>query len=360
MKHLLLLLFFLTSPAFASQNCNEALFLFKANDLILNKNFTYQPDSLSCPDRFINPLNDRLSAGNVFLDFEYTTETVKVPFRFEELIPSCAIDSKGIFTLCVRVSSDGESWSQWFQIGSWGGGIENYVSEDYLAKVKTDYISAKDELSYFQLRILSSSNSDKIRSLSAAISSEKTDANLKLSRESVFMNRYCGVDLDVPFKSQTWEDKDIAGHICSPISIAMIMAYYSVNVTSKALSAKVYDARNDMYGIWWRAIQVASVYGFDGYVRYFRSYDDVGEYLLRGIPVAACVCFEENELTGAATQASEGHVVVLSGFDPNGNPICRDGAWSNANEGIVVYGREEFGKSWFDRGGGVGYIILPN
>ena len=366
MKYFLLLLLLLISPVFASQNCNEALFYFEGRELYINNlSHSDKAEGFNNVETFINPLQDRLNPNvDAYFNFEYSTEVIRTSFNFEELIPSCAVDTKDVFALCVKVSPDGENWSKWFMIGFWGLGISDfkikYIEEDKFAKLKTDYISLKEPVSYFQLRILAMTDSIKIRSLSAAISSEKTDKNLQLARNSCFMNKYCGIALDVPFRSQAWEDKKISGHICSPVSIGMIMDYFGVNIKSKELSEKVYDIPTDMYGIWWRSVQAAAGYGFDGYVRYFRSYDEVGEYILQGIPIAACVCFGENELSGSATEESEGHVLVLSGFDSKGNPICRDGAWKTAKEGIVIYGREEFKNAWFNRGGGVGYVIFPH
>jgi len=331
MKYFFLIFLFLFCPAaYAKDNCNEALFHFENCSLSEN------------------------SSGF----FEYETDIIKSPFLFEELIPSLTANDSS-FAFYVRVSSDAKKWSSWFFLGSYGEFGRPYLprrTEDNFAKIKIDYLSSKKPLLYFQIKFISKT-SLKIKLLSVALSSEKTDRNIKLYRKSVFASSYNNIDLKVPFRSQAWEDKSISGDICSPVSIGMVMNFYGVNAASDKIAKLVYDEKNDMYGIWWRSVFAASLYGFDGYVRYFRDFDDVGEYILKGIPVIACVRFEEDELSGSAVSMSEGHVVVISGFDSKGNPICRDCAWKSEKTGIVTYPREEFARAWFERGGGVGYII---
>jgi len=137
------------------------------------------------------------------------------------------------------------------------------------------------------------------------------------------------------------------------------MAYYGTDIPVSSIVPAVYEPFYNMYGLWWRSVQVTCEYGYTSWVQYFKNFKEAERFIAEGIPVAACVSYKENELKKAPRQFSEGHVIVINGFDDKGNVICRDSAGKDLSEGCVTYNREEFAKAWFVNAGGVGYIILP-
>ena len=194
-------------------------------------------------------------------------------------------------------------------------------------------------------------------SLNISASTQRGDKKLKLyEKTNLGKNSY----MAVPFRSQGWEDKKISSEICSVVSTATVMDYYGVDVKTAELAKVAYDKRYKMYGMWWRAVQSAHQYGFDGYVRHFRSFEDVKEYIDKKMPVIACICVNKNDIADDPNYETDGHVLVILGFDENGDILCADGGFRKEEDGILSYKREEFEKIWFVNGGGIGYIIMPN
>ncbi len=166
------------------------------------------------------------------------------------------------------------------------------------------------------------------------------------------------VNLKVPYRSQRSEDPSIAGDICSVTSVSMVMEYRGVKRATAEMAKLIYEPGTNLFGIWWRAVQGASQYGLQGWVGYFRNWQEVYRELALGNPVIACISFDEGALAGSPTSSSEGHVIVVRGFDEKGNPLCNDPAGKNEKDGVIAYDREDLAKAWFDRGG-VGYMITP-
>jgi hypothetical protein len=121
-----------------------------------------------------------------------------------------------------------------------------------------------------------------------------------------------------------------------------------------------YDARHDIYGNWSRAVQAAADYGIKGLVARFTEWAAVREFIERRIPIIASVRFAPGALPGAPLPGSEGHLIVVRGFDGRGHAVVNDPARRVA-EGQRVpdpqrYPLEALGRAWFG-GSGVGYVL---
>ncbi len=304
---------------------------------------------------------------------------VELPFSFEECVPSWAIKCPEDASYAVFIRIGGEyGLSDWLLAGEWNCELtSSKIRSLVLNGNLNETLSASQKNSYAEIRadyLIASVDSDKIQllfvflpsdrcagdfeiaSISAAASTHRGDLRLRLYDRSLNVIPH---NLSIPFRSQAWEDKSIAGEVCSVVSTAMIMDYYGVDEKTSNLAKSAYDKRHNMYGMWWKAIASASTYGFDGYVRYFRSWEDVQKFTSNGMPIAACILFDEGELANAATIASEGHVLVISGFSELGDVYCADGAFRDQESGLVLYDRHEMEKAWFINGGGIGYVIFP-
>jgi hypothetical protein len=299
----------------------------------------------------------------------YISPPLTTEFPFKEVIPSWNIlcpKSCG-YHMELRVSNDGATWSPWFYVGSWGRTAEkpsNPLTRDSWGALKVDYFVSLRRTSFIQVRATLFSRDGKetptLTLLSLALSSERGDQNQALRRpprkkvpRELWQKR-----LNVPYRSQLGESESIAGHICSPTSVSMVMHYWGIAKATADVAADIYDSDHKMYGIWWRAVQEASQFGLEGWVQYFRNWEEVREWIARDQPVIACISFDSGGLSGSPTDASEGHVIVIAGFDEKGDPICNDPAGASSDDGIVVYDQEEFARAWFDKGG-VGYILAP-
>ncbi len=79
------------------------------------------------------------------------------------------------------------------------------------------------------------------------------------------------------------------------------------------------------------------------------------------MPVIASIAWKRGELSRAPIPRSEGHLVVIRGFDPSGNVIVNDPAGCDDSRVRRVYRRDEFARAWFCSGsGGVAYLVRPD
>ncbi len=77
------------------------------------------------------------------------------------------------------------------------------------------------------------------------------------------------------------------------------------------------------------------------------------------MPVIMSISWGRGQLSGAPIAASNGHLIVLVGFDAQGNPIVNDPA-APANETVQrTYKRAELEKLWLQASGGTAYLIYP-
>jgi hypothetical protein len=79
------------------------------------------------------------------------------------------------------------------------------------------------------------------------------------------------------------------------------------------------------------------------------------------LPVIASIAWKRDELSGAPIPCSEGHLLVIRGFDPSGNVVVNDPAGCDNSHVRRVYRRDEFARAWFCSGsGGVAYLVYPD
>ena len=282
---------------------------------------------------------------------EYISPFISSPFLFKEAIPSVNIDCQSSSSFKIHIEFENNLWHYF---GYWGRSNED---EETSALLDCDYFKIEKPAKKCRFKIGLFRRADEptpvIKSLNMAFS-EEIFTNTRPFNNSI---PTIAKTLPVPFRSQFSEDPAFCAHICSATSIGMVMNYYGKNIATAEIVRKVYDPFYDMYGLWWRSAQIASEYGFTSWVQYFQDWQSCEDFIAQGIPVIACTAYKEGELPGAPAEFSQGHIIVISGFDTNGNPICRDSAGKDEKTGILTYDRESFGKSWFSNAGGVGYII---
>ena len=81
-------------------------------------------------------------------------------------------------------------------------------------------------------------------------------------------------------------------------------------------------------------------------------------FIDKGVPLVASVAWSSNKLTGAI-KSTNGHLLVIGGFDGHGNVIAYDPAHDTDAEVRQVYDREEFERAWIPASGGIVYVIRP-
>jgi len=163
-------------------------------------------------------------------------------------------------------------------------------------------------------------------------------------------------DLRVPFRAQGHEPANVRGSICSPTAATMVMAYWGVDRPVRENAMAIYDAEHDIFGNWGRAVQRAGELGLDAWLTRLRSWEQVKSLIAEGQPVIAAINFEKGEFPSALYARTDGHLIVIRGFNANGDVIVNDSASKEKGDG-VIYKADELGRAWFDNAGGVAYII---
>ncbi len=361
---IIFIFFILVNTSYAI-DYSDIFIIYKENDL---KQFTLK-DSIFEDNKII------IKNKNSYI----LSPIIKLPFNFEECVPSWNIkcSDKSSFYVFVRFEDGENQISPWLLMGEWGEMSDYKKLKSYLdnskidgkfenpfkysgISIETDYILSKNKkFNKIQFCFIFDPNCEdtiEFSSLNISASTHRGDKKLKLyEKTNLGKNSY----FSVPFRSQGWEDKKISSEICSVVSTATVMDYYGVDIKTAELAKIAYDKRYKMYGMWWRAVQSAHQYGFEGYVRHFRSFEDVKEYIDKKMPVIACISVNKNDISDDPNYETDGHVIVIMGFDKNGDILCADGGFRKEEDGILSYKREEFEKIWFINSGGIGYIIYP-
>jgi Peptidase_C39 like family len=162
--------------------------------------------------------------------------------------------------------------------------------------------------------------------------------------------------LDVPERSQMLY-KDGGEGWCSPTSTSMILAFYGLNFPVPQTAAATFDSAYDGTGNWPFNTAYAGSKGLRALVTRLPNLRGAERYIAAGIPLGVSLGWKKGELPGAAVSYSDGHLMVLVGFDAAGNPVLNDPA-SPTDAGVRrTYPRAAFEKLWLSHSGGLAYLI---
>jgi len=299
----------------------------------------------------------------------YTSRVIEAEFPFNDLVPSWNVElPEGTgFLVEIRVGRKaGEVWTPWYYFGIWGSMPERpdpIVQDDHgIVEVDTFRSSqAFDRIQYrFILTSRSASQTPVVRRVGLAYSNTLGDEALA--------RRMCKpIDpgprsgwarrLPVPWRSQAVEDASIRHSICSPTSVSMVLHYYGINEPTAKVCATIYDSHYRIYGNWIRAVEGAYLYGVAGYLERFGDFDAVRRHIAAGHPLIASIRVDApGELRRAPYRLSNGHLIVITGFDAKGDLHVNDPAARTAQAGVVTYASQDMQKVWLDHGG-VGYVL---
>ncbi|NWJ96184.1 MAG: peptidase C39 family protein [Chloroflexi bacterium] len=264
----------------------------------------------------------------------------------------------------------GNHWTREYVLGVWAseeGTVKRHSVDgqtDGDGKVQTDTLVLNNRASAFQLRVvLFSTNQQASPYLRAtAVSAVRNGA-----MPAVTSPRLWNHDLSVPERSQMiYPD---GGEVwCSPTSVSMVLEYWShqtgqanLNQTVPFTAAHTNDWIYQGNGNWPFNTAYAASFGLTAYVSRFHSLSQVEPWIERGIPVIVSVAYRPGELAGTPISQTDGHLIVLRGFDSSGNVIVNDPAGDPriGQKVRIVYNRAQFEKVWQNGSGGAVYLIYP-
>lgn len=166
-----------------------------------------------------------------------------------------------------------------------------------------------------------------------------------------------GVRLAVPARSQMEAEAALAPRICSPTCVAMLLDFWRRPASLEALAAEIFHPGIDLYGVWPAAIVAAGRRGLAGYLLRFPDWAAAQWCLARGLPIIASIRYGAGELTGAATAATPGHLIVLTGWDGD-HVHVNDPASPTVASVSRRYRLTELTHAWLDHTA-VGYVLFP-
>jgi len=243
-----------------------------------------------------------------------------------------------------ELETDGDG--VWRAMGKWGSQPQSVKGDG----VEVDTLVLKSTAKSFRFRVTPESGT--AVTLVAVTYWSKGEKN-PLSEQS---SAAWGRTLDVPELSQRTAAKDSA-KICSPTSLAMILRYYGASKSLEDVAAGVYDHAGRIYGNWpFNTAYAHDASGLEAYVRKFMGLEDLEAEIVAGRPVEISLRWEEGDLDGAPIPRSDGHMIVVAGFTPDGDVVVND---PDAKPGEVrrVYKRAQIDKTWQERGDGVAYVL---
>lgn len=277
-----------------------------------------------------------------------------LPSPFDRGLPSWngeALNENGGFKVSMRFKY-GATWSPWLTAGYWKNYIwPSYGTISYAAgEIDYDYVVLDDFHTIWQWRVefkrqLAADPSPSIEKLSFYVSDQRTTDNMDLS--AIVNDDPPEIYIPTNFVCQYNVDPVIGGSICSPTSTVMAIRSYDIEVDPYDFAVDNYDDYWNIFGMWPRAVQNAAGYHLDGAVTRYRTWSQAYDTLAAGGRVVMSV----------GPPLYSGHLMMLAGFDSQGDPLVHDPARQNG-EGYK-YNKSSLSQSWFTKGG-VSYTFFPD
>jgi hypothetical protein len=121
----------------------------------------------------------------------------------------------------------------------------------------------------------------------------------------------------------------------------------------------VFDYHYDGAGNWPFNTAYAGGRGLDAFVTQLHDLTEAEQFIKAGIPLVASIAAEPNKLTGFLFKGTDGHLLVIVGFDQAGNVVVDDPAATSDTTVRKTYDRAEFEKAWLPATGGIVYVMKP-
>ena len=297
---------------------------------------------------------------------------------FDTLVPSwnAATPTGTWLQLEIRVRSGAtSSWTRWFNLGVWASGtqsvkrhsVDGQKSETW--EVLTDTLQSRGlifaDAYQYRLTLFTERRGVSPQVRGVFVVASDSNRHREYLRIAADESSSWGRELAVPARSQMVYEEGAEAR-CSPASLSMVMAYWAGKTGNASLDRSVptvvqgtYDHVYGGNGNWPFNAAYASSFGLKASVNRLRL-GQVERLISCGVPVIASVAWGVGELAGAPIPASEGHLLVIRGFDALGNVITNDPAGHEDAQVRRVYLRDEFVRAWANGSGGVAYLVYPD
>ena len=282
------------------------------------------------------------------------------PFPFDNLVGSFSADVPpgGELEMSVKVRT-GAGWSEWYVLGTQtsDGFSSAPKSDDATAALDVDELKLKTSAAAarYRFKFRAGRRPVRLRSVSLALS----DAAAPIAPPAFSTGPWVR-ELSIAPRSQRDEQEKYKHDVCSPTSLAMVLEFWGFKKTTESVALGVRDRNSQLFGNWPANAAYAAVSGLDARVARLESLTDLEREVEAGRPVVVSVTFGAGELPGSPMQQTSGHIIVVSGFTPEGDVIVDDPAGRGRGDVRRVYGRAAFHKAWRVNKRGLAYLVGPD
>lgn len=289
-----------------------------------------------------------------------TLPVLRPKHPFHELLLSWNVETSSDIGLAfeARVGRGPDGWSPWLYFGEWNTVRPQDAEVEFEnGRIDVDHFTSDVYWERVQVRVTARFSEHPAGDAWGAVQRLHlcfTDRRVLSSFQTPVPRTRAA--LPVPVLSQREQDPEIAARICSPTSLAMVLGLAGIEATPRDVALRAYDASFDIFGNWPRSIQAAHSFGIPGYVTRFASWRPIDKQLALGNPVILSIAFGKGELDGAPLEESSGHLVIVVGFDDQGDVIVNDPAGESAGRVRRVYRRDQLTRAWLGHGGTV-YVL---
>lgn len=289
------------------------------------------------------------------------TKTVTARIPWDELVVSWNVRKHKNATLTITASLPGHPQS--YVLGIWSDNPENNRGSvnkqaNDQARVLTDTLVLKQPTSDPVTLTFQFSEPDPHNEITLATASFSRGTSPNESQAEP--HPAWGRTLDVPLLRQM--DYPNGNVICSPTSLSMVINFWAnrlersdLAVTVPEACAGVMDPNWPGTGNWpFNTAFAGSRPGLRAYIARWQSLRDLETWIAHGWPVITSVSYDL--LKGKPEKGpNDGHIVVLVGFTPDGQPIFNDPGRSIVR---LTYDRAAFDRAWASSGRTV-YLVYP-
>jgi Peptidase_C39 like family len=271
------------------------------------------------------------------------------------LVPSFSMLTDVPYTLRFEVSaSAADTWSSWVATATIGPGAFAPLPTSANA-LACDIDVYTSPLPLHRLRLRVRLGAPDVRALAAAPWMATLSAS-DLVPPAPNTTTVPARRIPVPALSQLDAPPEIAMRICSPTSVAMVLAYLGAPTSPVEIANEAFHGASDSYGVWPAAVRAAGLRGVSGYLLRFPDWSSAAWCLERKLPIIASVRYAAGELSGAPLRETSGHLLVLTGCDA-GYVFVNDPVAPTAAHVSRRYRFDEIQRAWLDRAG-IGYVLF--
>lgn len=284
---------------------------------------------------------------------------LRSPVLFDDLVGSwnAFLPNAAGLKMEVQVLTEA-GWSAWYVLGEAAGSelSSPAAQEDETGLVDTDTLKLKKQASAFRYRIYLKAGRRPAVLKQLAVAVSNADAP---PEPSAFGPGPWVAELEVPPRSQMEEQEKYKHDVCSPASLASVLAFWGISRPTADLAELVRDRTTQIFGDWPFNVAVAASLGLEGHVARLESLDDLQAEIAQGRPVIVSLTFGPGELRGAPIEKTRGHVLVVTGFTPSGDIVAMDPAGADRNLTRRIYDRSQFHRAWRVNKRGLAYVLGP-